>query len=312
MKTHNKNNRIVFDPLKSINSGQVFLWQKNNGSWYGINGQELLKFTLIEQPSINNINIKNTGEKKEVEIEYRSYPCKDNWEKIFFRLDDDYKALQNTLTKDKIIRDIYQKYEGLRVIRQNPFQCIISFICASNTNIRRIRRMLRNLSKKFGEKIIYDGLEFDLFPKAKKLSTASINELESCGLGYRAKFVKSVAKDIESKGLNFEYIKKKSYEIGKSELIKLNGIGNKTADCILLFSFEKLNAFPIDVWIYRSLLENYSWFFDYKENLFSIGKPTNSQYNIISSKVRNYFGEYSGYVQQYLYYHIRETAKRKW
>lgn len=310
MKIYDKNKRIFFDPLKSINSGQVFLWQKNNGSWYGINGQELLKFTLIEQPLINKCN--DESDKKEVEIEYQSYPCMNNWEKIFFRLDDDDKTLQNTLSKDKIILDIYQKYEGLRVIRQNPFQCIISFICASNTNIKRIRGMLKNLSKKFGEKIIYDGLEFDLFPKPKKLSTASINELESCGLGYRAKFVKSVAKDIESERLNFEDMKKKSYEIGKSELIRLNGIGNKTADCILLFSFEKLNAFPIDVWIYRSLVENYSWFFDKKENLYSIGKPTNSQYNIISSKVRNYFGEYSGYVQQYLYFHIRETAKKKW
>jgi N-glycosylase/DNA lyase len=172
--------------------------------------------------------------------------------------------------------------------------------------------MLNNLSRKFGKKVTYDGFQFDLFPKSKDLSNASINELISCNLGYRAKFVKSVAEDIESKRLNFEDFRKKSYKEAKSELIKLNGIGNKTADCILLFSFEKLDAFPIDVWIYRSLLENYYWFFDNIKGFHSMDKLTHNQYNIIGSRVRNYFGDYCGYVQQYLYYHIRETAKKTW
>ena len=309
METYNENNKF-FDPIKSVNSGQVFLWQKYNDSWYGIDGQNVLKFTLKKQSSDGNRN--NNIEKKETDIEFQSYPWKENWEKNFFRLDDNYHSLKHTLSRDNTIKEIYIKYEGLRVIRQNSFQCTITFLCASNTNIKRIRRMLNNLSKKFGKKIFYDGLEFYLFPQIKELSNASINELISCGLGYRAKFVKSVAKDIETKTINFEDIRKKSYELSKSELLKLNGIGNKTADCILLFSFDKLSAFPIDVWIYRSLLENYSWFFDTDLNLFPIGKLTKNQYNNISSRIRNYFGEYSGYVQQYLYYHIRETAKKTW
>lgn len=309
MQIYTENNRF-FDPLKSINSGQVFLWQKYNDSWYGIDGQKVLKFTLKKQSLDRNQN--NQREKKLMDIEFQSYPCKENWEKLFFRLDDDDESLKNTLSRDKIINGLYKKYEGLRVIRQNSLQCTITFLCASNTNIKRIRKMLNNLSKKFGKKISYDGIEFDLFPQVRELSNASINELISCGLGYRAKFVKSVAKDIETKTINFEDLGKKSYELAKTELLRLNGIGNKTADCILLFSFDKLNAFPIDVWIYRSLLENYSWFFDGELNSFSTGKMTKNQYNAISNRIRNYFGEYSGYAQQYLYYHIRETARKAW
>jgi N-glycosylase/DNA lyase len=172
--------------------------------------------------------------------------------------------------------------------------------------------MLTNISKKFGRKIIFDGLEFYLFPNAKELSSASINELTSCGLGYRAKFVKSVATEIESKMLNFEEIKRKHYFESRKELVKLKGIGNKTADCILLFAFEKLDAFPIDVWIYRSILENYYWLFEDIKKYHSNNKPTNNQYNIIGSRVREYFGEYAGYVQQYLYYHVRDTSRRTW
>lgn len=307
MKRSNEHKVVLFDPIRSINSGQVFLWKNVNGSWYGINGKEVLKFTVIKKPTVNNKKIIATNE-----VEYQSFPKNELWENFFFRLNDDHEEVYKALSKDEIIYKIYQKYNGLRILRQDPFQCIITFVCASNTNVKRIRHMLTNISKKFGRKIIFDGLEFYLFPNAKELSNASINELTSCGLGYRAKFVKSVATEIESKMLNFEEIKRKHYFESRKELVKLKGIGNKTADCILLFAFEKLDAFPIDVWIYRSLLENYYWLFEDIKKYHSNNKPTNNQYNFIGSRVREYFGENAGYVQQYLYYHVRDTSRRTW
>jgi N-glycosylase/DNA lyase len=101
------------------------------------------------------------------------------------------------------------------------------------------------------------------------------------------------------------------YHNAKSELTKLFGIGNKIADCVLLFSLEKTEAFPIDIWVYRSLCQYYGWMFE-DSSIRKSKKISESEYKLVHEKIHQYFGEYSGYVQQYLYYHIRDSNKRKW
>jgi N-glycosylase/DNA lyase len=201
-------------------------------------------------------------------------------------------------------------------MRQEPHQCIFSFVCASNTSMLMTRKMLKNLSKKFGCKVIFDGKEFYTFPSVNSLNKASINELQLCGVGYRAKAIKAVAKNIVSGNLDMDNLIRSKYHHAKEELLKVYGIGNKTADCILLFSLDKLGAFPIDVWILRALSQYYSWLSENgygNENKFKMTERiTINQYEVLSAIMRKYFGKYSGYAQLYLFYYMRESAGKKW
>jgi N-glycosylase/DNA lyase len=280
-----------FDPIISINSGQVFLWEKHKDSWYGIHGDQVIKFTKSDNC-----------------VEFSSFPEDKYCDQKIFRLDDDIKKIFEEISHDPLIYRLAKAYPGLRLIRQEPHQCLFSFVCASNTNIPMIRRMLYNVTKKFGKHIKVDGLDFFTFPSATAISKASIDELRGCGLGYRTKAIKAAAYAVASGRLDFDLLKKSNYYESKGELLQVYGIGNKTADCMLLFSLEKLDAFPIDVWIARALTSHYSWL---HKNKFS-DKITFHQYQQLSDDVRRYFGKYAGYAQQYLYYHMRQVAGKKW
>ncbi len=281
-----------FDPVVSINSGQVFLWEKHGDSWYGIHGDCVVKVTPA------------SGGRA---AEFVSFPETRSCEGSLFRLDDDAKQVFSEISRDPLVRRLVKGYPGLRLIRQEPHQCMFSFVCASNTNIPMIRRMLYALSRKFGSQVKVDGKEFFTFPSAANINRASIDELRACGLGYRAKAVKAAAGSIATGRIDFDFLKKASYGEAKKELLQVYGIGNKIADCILLFSLEKLDAFPIDVWIARALAGNYKWL-----NTKMSEKLTSRQYEILSSGAREYFGRYAGYAQQYLYYHMRQDAGKKW
>lgn len=308
---NNKINHVPLDPIRTINSGQVFLWENHGNSWYGIDGKQILKITINEkEESELHGKRKYLYDLENTEIEYNSFPEYRNWNDHFFRLYDDQSIITKVLSKDPIILNIYKKYKGLRLTRQDPFQCIISFVCASNTNIKRIRYMLKNITRKFGKKVNYNNLSFNLFPNVNELSDASIGELVGCGLGYRAKFVKSISSHIKN-NLDLNSLKEMKYSEAKLELTKLFGIGNKIADCVLLFSLEKTEAFPIDIWIYRALFQYYEWMFK-DNNLIKSTKLPENRYKLIHNKTNDYFGKYSGYVQQYLYYDIREDNRRTW
>ncbi|MDQ6723931.1 MAG: DNA repair protein [Thermoproteota archaeon] len=293
------NNTYCINIDISLNSGQYFLWEKRKKSWYGIYGETILKITE-----------KRNDKNDEIIYEYDSFPEYNDWQKNIFRQDDDYNEIIHEISQNEKIRNIVQKYPGLTILRQNSIQCIFSFLCSSNNNIPRIRLILRNLSKKFGKKIVIDDMDFYTFPDLKSLSNASIQDLLSCGLGYRSRFVSNAAKDISDKIINIEFLKKIKYDFAKEELLKLNGVGEKIADCILLFSCDKLEAFPIDTWIIKYLCQNLQQITKTEINLNSKISP--SQYKKISKEIRNHYGKYSGYVQQYVYYNIRAENGRKW
>jgi N-glycosylase/DNA lyase len=283
-----------FDPVVSINSGQVFLWEKRGDSWYGIHGDRVVRFTQIEDDDGH--------------VEFAAFPEDRLCYHKLFRLGDDVKAILSEISRDPLVRRLIRTYPGLRLIRQEPHQCLFSFVCASNTNIPMIRRMLYTLTRKFGRPVKVDGIEFFTFPSAADINKASIDELRACGLGYRAKAIKAAACAIATGQLDFDALKSASYEDAKKELLRVYGVGNKIADCVLLFSLEKLDAFPIDVWIARALAGHYKWLHKKKFG----EKITPHQYEQLSGSAREYFGRYAGYAQQYLYYHMRQAAGKKW
>ena len=280
-----------FDPVLSINSGQVFLWEKHGDSWYGIHGEHVVRLTHIDN-----------------RVEFASFPEDRSWDHEMFRLGDDARTIFRELSRDPLMRRLIKVYPGLRLMKQEPHQCLFSFVCASNTNIPMIRRMLYNMTRKFGRPATVDGMEFFTFPSATVIDKAGIDELQACGLGYRAKAIKAAANAIAMGQIDFDELKATSYGEAKKELLELYGIGNKIADCVLLFSLEKLDAFPIDVWIARALAGHYPWMHKKKFG----EKITERQYEELSDNARHYFGKYAGYAQQYLYYHMRQAAGKKW
>jgi N-glycosylase/DNA lyase len=254
--------------------------------WYVINGSDLL--------AIN----------EDAPLEFRSFQ-KNKYD--FFRETDNIDKIIRSMSKDTVLRHAAKRFEGLRILRQDPFQCYISFILSSNSSIQNIRNSLWRLAKKFGPKIIFDRLEFHLLPEPDKLANAENSELLSCGLGYRAKFVKKASLAVKEGILNFDLLKKANYQEAKSALLDIDGIGNKVADCILLFSLEKLESFPLDRWIVRSLEEYYPQRFSFS------GKTlTDRKYRLLHDEAVKYFGPHAGYCQQFLFKMIRESNKKSW
>lgn len=277
-------NNCIIDVNNSINSGQVFLWKKNNSNWYGVNGQDILRIT-------------DSGKIK-------SYK---NIKTDFFRKKDNIDEIIKSISKDPITKNAVKQYPGLRIFEQDPFQCLISFIVSSNSNIQKIKSSLENLSIRFGIKTEFDKQEFFLFPKPETLAKASINEIKSCGVGYRANFIKDAANKVMLKKINLENLKKYSYQEAKKEICQISGVGNKVADCIMLFSLDKLESFPLDRWMIRILEKYYSDKFQLETKTI-----TGKQYEILHEKIVEYFGPFAGYAQQFLFKMERENYQKKW
>ena len=277
-------NKFSIDVDNSINSGQVFLWEKQGSDWYGIDGQDVLK-------------INKNGVIKSIR----------NLKTDFFRKNDNIEEIIKSISKDKTVKKAVKEYEGLRLFRQDPFQCLISFIISSNSNIQKIKSSLEKITKKFGKKVKIQNKEFFLFPEPEKMAKATIDEIKSCGVGYRAPFIKEAAKMVILKKIDFEYLKKCNYHEAKKNICLVPGIGNKVADCIMLFSLNKLESFPLDTWMIKILEKYYS-----KEFKIETKTITQKQYELLHEKIVNYFGPYCGYAQQYLFKMEREKNDKKW
>ena len=276
------NFKINFD--YTINSGQVFLWEKIDTKWYGVDGKRIL---VLEDSQKFKKNMK--------------------YEIDFFRLDDNFEKISNELKNDNYVKNALKIFPGLRLVRQNPFQCYISFIVSSNSNIPNIKSRLQNLCKTFGRAKIVDGKEFFLFPEPSDLANASVLDIKKCGLGYRAKAVKTASLSVLDGKIDFDFLKKIDYHAAKEELTKVFGIGNKVADCILLFSLEKLEAFPLDRWMLRILQKYYS-----KEFQISTKTLTEKTYDQLHENIVKHFGCYAGYAQQFLFKLERDLYGKKW
>jgi N-glycosylase/DNA lyase len=268
--------------------GQVFRWDRKGDWWYGVVGDKAFK-------------VKQTG----AELEFAG--VNETVIVQYFGLDDDLQKISTSIGRDAHIRKALSALWGLRLVRQEPWECLISYICATYKNIPAIRHMLLQLSRKFGEKKVFDGCGFFTFPTPEKLACASEKSLATCGLGYRAKYVKATSKRIFEKDFELESLRQLSYEQAKNQLCSLAGVGPKVADCVLLFSLGKTEAFPVDRWVERVILNHYARQLqpELAQRLSRREGLTNSDYALLNAFGRRYFGEYAGYAQEYLYHYER-------
>jgi len=278
---------VPFNLDVTLCCGQVFRWDKKGDWWYGVAGGTACKVCQVNE-----------------ELEFAN--ADEQFIENYFGLNDDLQKISANIGRDEHIRKALSEFWGLRIIRQDPWECLISYICATYKNIPAIRRMLLNLSSKFGEKTALDGMEFFTFPTPEKLASATAKDLLECGLGYRAKYVQETSKRIFENNFELESLRQLPYTQAKKQLCNFAGVGPKVADCVLLFSLGKTEAFPVDRWIERVILNHYA------EKLPELAQKlqqreglTNGDYAKINVFGREYFGEYAGYAQEYLYHYER-------
>jgi N-glycosylase/DNA lyase len=279
---------VPFNLDVTLCCGQVFRWDRKGSWWYGVVGDRVLK---VRQ---NGEELEFAGADEQLIVHY-------------FGLEDDLQRISAEIGKDPHIRKALSAFWGLRVIRQPPWECLISYICATYKNIPAIRHMLLNLSRRFGEKLVFDGCDFYSFPTPEKLAHASEASLSACGLGYRAKYVQATSKLIFQNSFKLENLRQLPYEQAKKQLCRLAGVGPKVADCVLLFSLGKTEAFPVDRWIERVILNHYFQQLspELAQRLSRKEGLSNSDYAKLNDFGRLYFGVYAGYAQEYLYHYER-------
>ncbi len=285
---------VPFNLDVTLCCGQVFRWDEKGDWWYGI---------VRDQP----VKIRQTN----AELEFTN--ADEKFIENYFGLDDDLQKIRAKIGKDKHVRKAIREFWGLRVVRQDPWECLISYICATYKSITAIKNMLFKLSKKFGKKILLDGCDFYTFPTPEKLARTTESDLMECGLGYRAKYVLEASRKIVDNDFDLEGLRKMPYQQAKKELTNFLGVGLKVADCILLFSLGKREAFPVDVWVKRAILKHYAAQFpnSFIEKISSHDSLSNAEYEKLNEFGRKYFGEYAGYAQEYLYHYERITHKTR-
>ena len=275
----------------TLSCGQTFRWEKHDDWWIGVVGQTALKLRQVG-------SILSFESSDDLDSEFVSR---------YLRLDDDLCRVYSALDRDKYVREAVKQFIGLRLLRQQPWECLISYICATYKNIPAIKQMIDNISKKFGEPIEFEDRRFHGFPLPEALARASLGDLRLCKLGFRAERLRETARLIARGDFDLESLRDVPYADAKKMLLSLPGVGLKVADCILLFSLDKLEAFPIDVWMKRIMLESYSAHFEpgFVDRVSGKRSLSPREYEIIYAVGRRVFGEFLGYAQEYLYHFRR-------
>ncbi len=277
-----------FEPKDIFECGQCFRWNiQKDGSYIGIFGQNVLKIKKGKE----EILIEGICEKS-IEETVEEY----------FDLKRDYKKIKETLSKiDKNMETSIKYGQGIRILNQDLWETIISFIISANNNIPRIKGIIERLSKAYGKEITFQGEKYYTFPTPEELKDVTVQEYRNLGLGFRDKRLYETTRMVLNKQIDLEKIQNNPNTLEvREQLLTLSGIGPKVADCILLFStLKRFEVFPIDVWVRRVMNDLY--FKNPDET-----KVTKRQIEQIATKK---FGDLAGLAQQYLFYWRREMGQ---
>lgn len=261
---------------QTLGCGQVFRWDRTeDGWWYGVIGERVIR-------------IRQVGTR----LTFKGAPA--SFITRYFSLDVDLLPILASIDRDPFIHTAISQCTGLRLIRQPKWECLVSYICSTNSNIPTIRRRIASIAQQFGKAIEFEGNTYYAFPEPSSISCRE-HILPDCRLGYRTPYVLDTACKITDVNQWEDTISALPYEDSRRELMKLKGVGPKAADCILLFAFQKYEAFPVDIWIRRIMQENYL------KTLSTTSALAGWEYDTIRRFAKKHFGEYCGYAQEYLY-----------
>ncbi len=262
---------LGIDLFKTFNCGQCFRWEKVQDGYF--EGVAFNKFIRVKQEK--NILLFENILKKDFQEIWQNY----------FDLENNYDKIIDSFNCDEILKKVINFSKGIHILKQDIFEVIVSFIISANNNIARIKKIINLLCQNFGEKINYKNNVYYSFPTAKILSELCLKDLDVIRGGFRSKYILDAAKKVYNGDVDLEKITILSNEEAIKELMKIKGVGEKVAHCILLFGLNRYDAFPKDVWIKRIMNNCY-------------GDCECSR-----------FGEYAGVAQQYLYFYAKNKIK---
>jgi N-glycosylase/DNA lyase len=297
--------RIIFrvrdyDLAATLDSGQVFRWQKQGESWVGVVGK---KFARLTQTKGGILAETATG------IDDL------DWLRDFLQIGTDLDAVLKTFPDDEPMRAAVDACRGLRLLRQDPWECLASFILSSTKQIVQIRQITSLLCERFGEPVEFCSVglrpsqrlangetlavtdrRYNSFPAPEKIACLTEAELRECKMGFRAPNLLAAAREIAEGRFDLERIRHLPHAEARAELMKLRGVGGKIADCVLLFAYGFDAAFPVDVWIERALQRLY----------FPRRRASGPRLRRFAA---THFGPHAGYAQQYLFHYMRTKLK---
>lgn len=286
MKLYEKDNSIILEEIENFDAkaiftcGQAFRWyEESDGS-----------FTTVHLGRVLNV----LNEKDKVVFKGTNLKEFDEIWMDYFDLNTDYKEIRKVLSNNEILPKAMEYGEGIRILNQNHFEMLISFIISANNMIPRIKKSIEVISMRYGKFICEDeNRKYYSFPTVEELSRATVEDLrEFAKVGFRDKRIFDTVNMILNEKIDLDNFENLETDILREELLKFAGVGNKVADCIMLFSYKRGEVFPVDVWIKRVM-----------EELF-IKEET--PVKKISKEADRIFGKYAGYAQQYLFYYGRE------
>lgn len=266
----------------TLDCGQVFRWEREGDRWIGVVNGEVVR---AWQDSNGTEVLIDSDLPRTFFVDY-------------FRLDDDLPYILGSIDRDRYIHEAIDRYRGLRIIRQEPWECLVSYMLATASNIPTIKKRISLLSRMFGVEI---ETGFYSFPDAGTLAHADASDLCECKLGFRTGRIQKVARMVSAGEICLDKLFDMDYHFARKRLMEIEGVGEKVADCVLLFSFGKLESFPVDTHV-RQFVEGYYSNDEYFGGRFDTHK--------IGEWGRRYFGEFCGYAQEYLYYHRRVEQQR--
>lgn len=268
--------KVNIDLMATIECGQIFRYIKENDNSYTI----ILHDRVVNIRKENNDLVIKSNDENNLEKIIKNY----------LDLDRDYDLLnKKILEKDETLKDIINSCNGFKIINQDNFECAISYILSANNGVPQIRNALNLISEKYGKKVKFEGKEYYLFPSVKDLEAVSIEDYRNLKTGFRDKYLYEFIQKVNNKEFNLKKINDMTSDDAMKYLMTNKGIGEKVSSCILLFSYSRLDVFPIDTWVKKFMKDKYNI-----EGVNNIQKFTKEKY-----------GEYSALVIQYMFHYKR-------
>ena len=268
--------------------GQAFRWQRREEGWYsGV----ILDRLIHLRSSRNGLEYRANGPGGEVRQLLESY----------FRTDDDHALILTRLRRERKIGPLVSKYPGLRLLRQDPWECLVAYLCSPNNNIQQISRICEALAEAFGSELSLDEDKRNTFPSPGNVLRAGLENLRTLRLGLkRAESIHAAATEVENGTLDLQALRAATYPEALDRLLKCKGVGHKVANCVLLFSLDKPEAFPIDRHIARALWDEY---------FPGLPEPRDSELPHAASLFQDHFGNIAGYAGQFLFHDRLQSAR---
>ena len=287
-----------FDLQATVESGQSYLWRRDDGRMYDrmdAHGGDAWYYTVLPatETETNDPEVLRARQ-TDGRLEWQaSTPNAYTHLEALLRLDDDLATIIESTPEDDLVERAYDAYRGMRLVRDPSFACLVSFICSAQMRVSRIHGMQTALAETYGETVTFDGETYAAFPTAQQLAAATEAELRDLSLGYRAPYVQRTAEMVADGEAHPDEARGLDYEAARESLTRFVGVGEKVADCVLLFSLGYLEAVPLDTWIRTAIEEHYP-------------DCERGNYTDTSRAIREQFGgEYAGYAQTYVFHYLR-------